>query len=164
MGNRFQLPPDGNQDRINKLVSNAINFMSDQANVDPTSAQVATPPAVSNISVTESGGFHDVSIQDNSPAYRAVKYAAWYSRSPDMQNAHMIDLGQAQNHRKYLGSGKYYWAATSKYDASDHSPMVFHGGTSPQSVGSGAHVGPPMSAPQGFSTQYRASNTPPSRK
>lgn len=171
MANRFQTPNLAYlRKKDNKLASalqahgDAINRMSDQANVDPTGAQVEPPSQVSGISVVEKGGIHDVQIQDESPAYRGLQYSAFYSQSPDMSNAHRIDLGESQNHRVNLGPGQYYWGAASKYSASDHSPMVVFGDATATPVGSGAYAGPPMQAPQGFSTQYRASLTPPVRK
>ena len=141
-------------------IEDAVNRISDQANVDPSSAQVATPTPVSKISVIEKDGIHDIAIHDNSPAYNGIQYSAYYSRTPDMANAHRIDLGESQNHRANLGGGKYYWAASSKYSASGHSPMVYH----PDPVGSGAHAGPPMQKAMGFTTQFRNSNTPPIRR
>jgi hypothetical protein len=150
--------------QVFQSLEDAINRVADQANVDPTGAQVATPPTVAGINVVESGGIHDVQIQDNSPAYRGLQYSAFYSQTPDFQNAHRIDLGESQNHRANLGPGKYYWAAASKYSSSDHSAMVFHGGPTPAAVGSGDYSGPPMQQAQGFAGQYRASSTPPTRQ
>lgn len=147
-----------------QAIEDAINNHSDQGNLDPSNSQLAPPPAVAGISVVESGGIHDVKIDDQSPAYRGIQYSAFYSQTPDFQNVHRIDLGESQNHRINLGPGKYYWAAASKYSASDHSPMTFHGGTQPIAVGSGAYSGPPMQQGQGFSGQYRSSTTPPIRK
>lgn len=144
--------------------NDAINRMADQANVDPTGAQVAAPSQISGISVVEMGGIHDIQIQDNSPAYRGIQYSAFYSQSPDMSNAHRIDLGESQNHRANMGTGQYYWGAANKYSASEHSPMVVFGGSTPTAVGSGATSGPPLQAPQGFTTQYRNSSIPPVRK
>jgi hypothetical protein len=168
---RFQVPNLAYIRRTdNKLASSlqagadAINNLSDQANVDPTGAEVAPPSQISGVNVVEKNGIHDVSIIDNSPAYRGIQYSAFYSQSPDMSNAHRIDLGESQNHRANMGSGQYYWGAANKYSASDHSPMVIFGGSNPTAVGSGTTSGPAMQAPQGFTTKYRNSNTPPVRK
>ncbi len=168
---RFQLPNKGyiRQDD-NKYAAafqsleDAINRVSDQGNIDPTGAQVAAPAPVSNISVVESGGIHDIQIADQSPAYRGVRYHAEYSQTPDFQNSHTIDLGTSQNHRANLGPGKYYWRASSSYPSSDTSAHVYHGGATPQAVGSGTYSGPPMQQRQGFSGQYRSSSTPPIRQ
>lgn len=147
-----------------RSVADAINRIADQTNTDPTASQVGTPPPVSNISVVESGGIHDVQITDNSPAYAGIRYSAEYSQTPDFQNSHVIDLGASQNHRANLGPGKYYWRASSAYHPATPSAPVYHGGATPQPVGSGAYSGPPMQQRQGFSGQYRNSITPPVRK
>ena len=144
--------------------NDAINRLSDQSNSDPTGAQVATPAQIAAISVTEKNGIHDVQIQDNSPAYNGLQYSAYYSESPDMSNAHRIDLGESQNHRANMGAGVYYWGATSKQGNSNQSPMVIHGGAKPSPVGSGTQAGPPMQTAQGFTGIYRNSATPPVRK
>jgi hypothetical protein len=147
-----------------QAVSDAINRLSDQTNADPTGAQVATPPQVSGLSVVESGGIHDVQITDQSPAYAGIQYSAEYSQTSDFQNSHKIDLGTSQNHRANLGAGQYFWRASSSYHPATPSPHVYHGGATPQAVGSGAYPGPPMQQGQGFSGQYRSSTTPPVRK
>lgn len=168
---RFQVPNKGyirqDDEKYYSAISSiegAINRISDQANVDPTSAQVAMPSPISGVSVTQAGGIHDIQIQDQSPAYNGLKYSAYYSQTPDFQNAHRIDLGESQNHRANLGAGTYYWAATSKYPASQESAMVYHGGSAPAAVGAGAYPGPPMQQAQGFTGQYRNSTTPPVRQ
>jgi hypothetical protein len=145
---------------LGRMVSN----LSNQANADPTTSQVASPPAVSGVNVVEQGGIHDIQIADNSPAYNGRRYSAYYSQNADMSNAHRIDMGESQNHRANLGAGTYYWGATTKQGNSDESPMVFHGGAQPAAVGSGSYPGPPMQAPQSFSGLYRNATTPPVRK
>lgn len=145
-------------------LEDAVNRVSDQANIDPTGAQVATPPALSGISVTEAGGIHDIALTDNSPAYAGIQYSAEYSQTPDFQNSHKIDMGTSQNHRANMGSGTYYWRASSSYHPATPSTPVYHGGATPQAVGSGSYPGPPMQQGQGFSGQYRSSSTPPVRK
>lgn len=145
-------------------IEDAINRTADQANVDPTGAQVAVPPQVSGINVVEQGGIHDIQITDQSPAYAGLRYRADYSQTQDFQNYHTIDMGTSQNHRANLGSGKYFWRASSYYHPATPSPHAYHGGVSPSAVGSGDYNGPPMQAKQGFTGQYRSSNTPPIRK
>lgn len=145
-------------------VSDAINRISDQANVDPTGAQVATPSPISGLSVTEAGGIHDVQITDNSPAYAGINYSAEYSQTADFQNSHKIDLGTSQNHRANLGAGTYYWRASSSYHPATPSAPVYHGGAAPTAVGSGTYPGPAMQQGQSFTGQYRSSSTPPTRK
>lgn len=168
---RFTIQNIGTIRQDNKLhaqtfqaIADAINRVSDQANIDPTGAQVAAPPPISNLTVTEAGGIHDLSISDNSPAYAGLSYTAEYSQTPDFQNSHSIDLGTSQNHRANLGAGTYYWRAHSNYHPSTPSAPVYHGGSTPQAVGSGSYPGPPMSQKQAFSGQYRNSPTPPIRK
>lgn len=170
MANRIQVPnlayirrDDQKYASAFTALTDSINRIADQANVDPTGAQVEAPPPVSAISVVENAGIHDIQIQDNSPAYRGLQYSAFYSQTPDFANPHRIDLGESQNHRANLGSGIYYWAAASKYSSSAHSEMVYHGGSTPTPVGSGIHAGPVMQPFQGFNTQYRNSTTPPTR-
>lgn len=168
---RFQLINKGylRQDdskylQVFQSLEDAINQISDQANVDPTGAQVAVPQSVSGINVVESGGIHDIQIQDNSPAYAGLSYTAEYSQTPDFQNSHKIDLGTSQNHRANLGAGKYYWRASSSYHPATPSPHVYHGGPIPSAVGNGDYTGPPMQLRQGFTGQYRNSSTPPIRE
>lgn len=168
---RFQVPNksylrtiDPKLAQIIQALEDAHNRVADQANVDPTGAQVAAPSQISGINVVESGGIHDIQIVDQSPAYRGVNYRADYSQTPDFQNFHTIDLGTSQNHRANLGPGKYYWRASSKYHASEGSAHVYHGGATPEPVGGGSYSGPPMQQNQGFSGQYRSSSTPPVRK
>jgi len=168
---RFTIQNIGNIRQDNKYsaqalqaISDAINRVADQANIDPTGAQVAAPAPISNLTVTAAGGIHDVQITDNSPAYAGLSYTAEYSQTPDFQNAHSIDLGTSQNHRANLGAGTYYWRAHSNYHPSTTSSAVYHGGATPQAVGSGSYPGPPMSQRQGFSGLYRNSPTPPVRK
>lgn len=174
MNGRFQIPGMGGirQDpsplsnyvaKAFDAVGQAIQNHSDQGNIDPNTSQVAAPAQVGGVSVVEQNGIHDIQIQDNSPAYQGIQYSAFYSTNPDMSNAHRIDLGESQNHRANMGAGTYYWGATSKYSASQHSPMVFHGGSTPVAVGSGQLAGPSLQAAQGFNTQYRNSTTPPVR-
>ncbi len=167
---RFQFPNKGyirsDDDKYySALVAleGAINNVADQSSADPTGIIAPKPTPVSGISVVEKDGIHDIQIQDNSEAYNGIQYSAFYSRTPDMQNAHRIDLGESQNHRANLGSGKYYWAAASKYSASEMSDMVYHGGSNPEPVGSGDHAGPPMQQAQGFVGPYRRSTVPPIR-
>ena len=145
-------------------ISEAINRISDQANVDPTASQVATPPPVGGINVTEAGGIHDVQITDQSPAYAGLRYTADYSQTADFSNFHTLDMGVSQNVRANLGAGQYYWRASSHYHPATPSAPVVHGGVTPQAVGSGDYPGPPMSQKQGFIGQYRNSTTPPIRK
>lgn len=150
--------------QIIQSLEDAQNRVADQANVDPTGAQVAAPSQISGINVIASGGIHDIQIVDQSPAYRGVNYRADYSQTPDFQNFHTIDMGSSQNHRANLGSGTYYWRASSAYRASGVSPHVYHGGATPLPAGSGSYSGPAMQQQQGFTGQYRSSSTPPVRK
>jgi hypothetical protein len=145
-------------------IEEALNRFSDQGNMDPASSRVAAPSPISAVSVVEKNGIHDVQVQDHSPAYNGIKYFAYYSQSPDMTNAHRIDLGESQNHRANLGSGKYYWGVTSKQGNSAESQMVYHGGSEPVAVGGGEYQGPPMQAAQKFDGMYRNSTVPPVRK
>lgn len=168
---RFQIPnkaylraDDQKYATAMQAIEDAVNQMSDQTNTDPTGAQVASPPQIGNINVVESGGIHDIQLQDNSPAYAGLNYTAEYSQTPDFQNSHKIDLGTSQNHRANLGAGKYYWRASSSYHPATPSDHVYHGGALPQAVGSGDYSGPPMQLRQGFTGQYRNSSTPPIRQ
>jgi hypothetical protein len=172
---RFQTPNKPHIRNMDDKLANAldshesaINAISDQLNADPTGAQQASPATISRMSVTEADGFHDIQITDNAPAYRGINYFAYYSRTADFQNAHKIDMGASQNHRVYLGAGPYYWKADHAYPGSPPSTAVYHGGSTPQPVGSGTHVGPAMQSTQGTAafgaTTYRNSNTPPIRK
>lgn len=145
-------------------LEDAINKTADQANVDPTGAQVAIPSPVSGVKVVEQNGIHDIQITDQSPAYAGLRYKADYSQTQDFQNFHTIDMGNSQNHRANLGSGKYFWRASSYYHPATPSTHAYHGGISPEPVGSGSYNGPPMSQKQGFSGQYRSSSTPPIRQ
>jgi hypothetical protein len=147
-----------------QAIQGAINNHSDQGNLDPASGQVAAPPSVSSINVVEKGGIHDIQIIDQSPAYAGVQYGVEYSQTPDFQNPHMIDMGTSQNHRANLGPGKFYWRASSSYHPASPSDHVYHGGVTPQPVGSGDYSGPPMQQGQGFTGPYRNSTTPPIRK
>jgi hypothetical protein len=150
-----------------KAIEQAINNHSDQGNLDPSGAEQAAPAPVSQFIATAANGYHDLQITDNAPAYRGVNYFAYYSKTPDFANKHKIDLGSSQNHRVFLGPGKFYWAVNHAYPTSPGSPMVFHGGGKPQPVGSGAYAGPEMSAQQGaeaFGPMYRNSVVPPVRK
>lgn len=147
-----------------KSIGDAINRISDQANVDPTASQVATPPPITGINVTEAAGIHDIQITDQSPAYAGLRYKVEYSQTPDFANSHAIDLGTSQNHRANLGAGTYYWRASSSYHPATPSSAAYHGGITPKAVGSGAYPGPPMQQRQGFNGQYRNSSTPPIRK
>lgn len=146
----------------------AVSRISDQGNFDPTGARAATPASLSSISVVASGGFHDVKLTDNAPGYPGVNHFAYYSQTPDFNNEHQIDLGASLNHKVYLGAGSYYWRANHSYQGSDPSEHVYHGGQTPQPVGSGVHEGPPMQAGSGQNgygiTPYRNSPTPPVRK
>jgi hypothetical protein len=152
-----------------KAVEKAINAMADQSNTDPTGAQQAAPAAISRMSVTEEDGWHDVQIVDNAPAYRGINYFAYYARASDPQHFHKIDMGASQNHRVYLGTGKYIWKSNHAYPSSPPSQDVYHGGATPQPVGTGSgYSGPPMQQNQGTAafgaTAYRNSSTPPIRK
>lgn len=168
---RFQIPnksyirnDDAKYLSTFQAIEDAVNRVSDQANVDPTGAQVAVPSPISNISVVESGGIHDISMTDQSPAYAGINYTADYSQTADFQNFHTIDMGVSQNHRANLGSGKYFWRGSSHYHPATPSAPVYHGGTTPAAVGSGDYPGPPMQLKQGFTGQYRSSSTPPIRQ
>jgi len=147
-----------------KALQDAIQNHSDQGNLDPTSAEQAAPPAVSKISVTAANGIHDIKIEDTSPAYAGINYAADYSQTPDFQNFHTIDMGISQNHRANLGPGQYYWRASSFYHPATPSSHVYHGGDTPSAVGTGSYNGPDMQEKQGFTGLYRNSTTPPIRK
>jgi hypothetical protein len=147
-----------------KAVEQAINNHSDQGNMDPMTTAPAPPQPISNISVTENGGIHDIQITDHSPAYAGINYTADYSQTPDFANFHTIDMGVSQNHRANLGPGQYYWRGSSFYHPSAPSVPVLHGGGSPVAVGSGAYTGPAMQPKQGFTGLYRNSTVPPIRK
>lgn len=167
---RFQVPnkaylrkDDSKYGAAIQALEDAVNRVADQANVDPSGAEVQAPQPISKISVIESGGIHDIQLTDNSPAYAGIRYAADYSQTPDFRNYHTIDMGTSQNHRANLGSGKYYWRASSSYHVATPSSPVYHGGAIPAALGSGDYAGPDMQARQGFSGQYRNSNIPPIR-
>ncbi len=121
-----------------EALQRGLGNVATQTNANPNGAQSTAPPAISGLSVKEAGGIHDVQITDNSPAARGKSYFAYYAQTPDMSNAHKIDLGASQNHRANLGPGKYYWSAHSSYDTGDPSPMAYHGGATPVAVGSGS--------------------------
>lgn len=168
---RFQIPnkayirgDDAKYLQVFQSLEDAVNRVSDQANVDPTGAQVAVPQPISGINVVEQNGIHDIQLTDQSPAYAGIRYAADYSQTQDFQNFHTIDMGNSQNHRANLGSGKYFWRASSYYHPATPSPHAYHGGITPQAVGSGTYSGPPMQQNQSFTGQYRSSPTPPIRK
>jgi hypothetical protein len=144
-----------------------VNNMAAQTNAEPGASQNAAPPTIAGFNVVESGGIHDLQITDNAPAYRGVNYFAEYSQTPDFSNAHQIDLGSSQNHRANLGSGVYYWRASSSYGTSNASPFVYHGGAQALAVGSGSYAGPPMQprqGAQGYGSPYRNSAAPPVRR
>ena len=130
-------------------IQRAIGNLEQQTNANANGAQQKPPPSISSLSVTEAGGIHDIQITDNSPAVRGKNYFAYYSTSPDLSNAHKIDLGASQNRRENLGSGTYYWAAHSALATSDPSPLVYHGGAKPLPTGTGKQAGPPMQPTQG---------------
>ena len=144
-----------------------VNNLATQTNAEPSGSQNASPPTIAGFHVVESGGIHDLQITDNAPAYRGVNYFAEYSQTPDFSNAYQIDLGSSQNHRANLGSGVYYWRASSSYGTSSPSPYVYHGGAQAAQAGSGSYAGPPMQqrqGSQGYGSQYRNSQIPPVRK
>lgn len=168
---RFQLPnksyirqDDSKYLQALQSMEDAINRLSDQTNADPTGASVAPPAPISGISVAAQNGIHDISINDNNPAYRGIRYAADYSTTPDFQNFHTIDMGTSQNLRKNMGPGQFYWRASNRYPASDPASHAYHGGATPEPVGEGNYNGPPMSQQQGFNGKFRNSSTPPVRK
>jgi len=171
---RFQIPhlsyirqTDQRMYTALKSIEQAINNHADQGNLDPSAAEQAPPKAISQIVVTAKDGYHDIAITDNSPAYRGLNYFAYYSKTPDFQVKHKIDLGSSQNHRVFLGPGPFYWAANHAYPTSPGSDLVFHGGSTPVAVGSGAYAGPEMQSEQGstaFGPMYRNSTIPPVRK
>lgn len=171
---RFQIPNKSHiREQIDpKLASalqsieDAINAHSDQTNADASGARQAPPTPISKVNVTEADGFHDIQLVDNAPAYPGINYFAYYSR--DQKNWHKVDMGASQNHRVYLGTGTYYWKANHAYPTSNPSQDVYHGGSTPEGVGSGSHVGPEMQESQGQAafgtTPYRNSSTPPIRQ
>ncbi len=168
---RFQLPnlsyirqDDDKYYGAFTALRDAVQNISDQGNLDPANSQQATPPPISKVNVVHAGGIHDVQIVDNTPAFNGIRYMAEYSQTADFQNSHTIDLGESQNHRANLGNGTYYWRASSKYPTSQPSNPVYHGGVTPNAVGSGAYSGPAMQQAQGFTGPYRSSSTPPVRK
>jgi hypothetical protein len=172
---RYQVPNKSHIRSIDSKLADAldssesaINAISDQLNADPTGAQQAPPAAISRLSVTAADGIHDIQIVDNAPAYRGINYFAYYSQTADFKNAHKVDLGASQNHRIYLGPGTYYWKANHAYPSSPPSRDIYHGGSTPEGVGTGSHIGPPMQQSQGTAafgaTTYRNSSTPPIRK
>jgi len=168
---RFQIPGLSQVRQTDKRLYDAlsaiegvINNHSDQGNLNPMGASQAAPPPISSIKVVEAGGIHDIQINDNSPAYAGINYTADYSQTPDFKNFHTIDLGVSQNHRANLGPGTYYWRGSSFYHRATPSPVVYHGGASPVSVGAGVYTGPAMQARQAFTGLYRNSTTPPIRK
>jgi hypothetical protein len=168
---RFQIPnlsyirgDDEKYFNALKSIEGAINNHSDQGNLDPTASSQAAPAQISGVNVVESGGIHDISITDNSPAYAGLNYTADYSQTSDFQNFHTIDMGISQNHRANLGPGQYYWRASSYYHAATPSVPVYHGGATPAVVGSGNYTGPTMQPKQGFMGLYRNSTTPPIRQ
>ncbi len=143
-----------------------ISNVASQTNANPNGSQQKPPTPIAGLNVTEKGGIHDVQITDNAPAARGVSYFTYYSQTPDMSNAHKIDLGASQNHRANLGPGKYYWSAHSSYDTGDASAMVFHGGATPAAVGSGTYAGPAMQQAQGgtaFGPQFKNATKAPAR-
>jgi len=147
-----------------EAINDRVGVIADQGNIDPQSATQAAPPPVGAINVVESGGIHDIKITDESPAYAGLNYTADYSQTADFQNFHTIDMGVSQNHRANLGPGTYYWRASSFYHPATPSNPVYHGGATPQPVGTGSYTGPDMQQKQGFTGPYRNSNTPPIRK
>lgn len=168
---RFQIPhlsyirqSDQRMYTALKAIEQAINNHSDQGNLDPTSASQAAPQPISGIRVVAKGGIHDIQITDNSPAYAGLNYTAEYSQTPDFQNFHTIDMGISQNHRVTLGDGQYYWRGSSFYHRATPSVPVYHGGSTPVAVGSGAYPGPDMQPNQSFTGLYRNSTIPPVRK
>ncbi len=132
-----------------EALQRGLGNVATQTNANPDGAQSQAPPSISGLSVKEAGGIHDIQITDNAPATRGKSYFAYYAQTPDMSNAHKIDLGASQNHRANLGPGKYYWSAHSSYDTGDPSPMAYHGGATPVAVGSGVYSGPAMQQAQG---------------
>lgn len=147
-----------------EAINDRIGVISNQGNLDPESSSQAAPPQISAVNVVAQAGIHDIQIQDSSPAYAGLNYAVDYSQTSDFSNFHTIDLKTSQNHRANLGDGTYYWRAKSYYHPATPSTPVYHGGATPQPVGTGSYPGPAMQDRQGFSGIYRNSNTPPIRK
>ena len=153
-------------DALQSIIT-GVNNVATQTNAEPSASQNAAPPPIGGFNVVESGGIHDLQITDNAPAYRGVNYFAEYSQTPDFSNAHQIDLGASQNYRANLGTGVYYWRASSAYGTSSASAYVYHGGARAVAVGSGSYAGPAMQQRQGgqaYGSQYRNSATPPVRR
>lgn len=147
-----------------EAIDGRIAVIGRQGNLDPESSTQAAPPQISAINVVAQAGIHDIQIQDSSPAYAGLNYLADYSQTEDFQNFHTIDMGTSQNHRANLGDGQYFWRARSYYHPATPSAHVYHGGATPEAVGTGSYPGPAMQDRQGFSGIYRNSNTPPIRK
>lgn len=133
-------------------IRKAAAAIESQTNTN-ASGHPTAPPPINQLHVVAQNGHFQISIQDNNPIYRGVRYYVEHASNPHFTNPQRICLQDARNHNLFLGNVTRYFRAYSAYSSSAPSSPVYFGGAQPQSViGGGALGGPNFLPDQGTGT------------
>jgi len=128
--------PTGILYQIVKSHQEAINNLGSQTNAQPVGSTQA-PPQISRITATpKGGGVHQVTIFDNNPVQRGIRYFAEYSADPNFSTFSVVAMSTSRQIDVPAGTGDLFWRAYSQYPTSPPSLPVYHGGTIPVAVNS----------------------------
>lgn len=136
---------------LQSIATQATN-VEQQTNSNPK-GQPTAPPQINKVEVSGRDGVLSVSITDNNPIYRGIKYYAEHADNPQFTNSITVPMVDSRNVTIPVGSQKRYVRAYSAYSSSPASPPVYHGGAMPEPVaGGGATPGPLFLPSQGSGT------------
>jgi hypothetical protein len=129
------------QRAVFRLIQDAINNLGDHVGADPV-GKAAPPPPVQNLNVKVSNGeLAHVTIEDNNPINKAVRYFLEYDTDPNFSRPHIEHLGASRGRVLNLPTldddnnpQTYYMRAYSQYPGSDPGTKIPFGGSAPTPI------------------------------
>ena len=125
-------------------INNAVSNHLSQTNGNPT-GEPQPPDAALGVKVTARDGYMHVSINDQGPLYRGVKYWVAHADNPNFTNPQHTQASgtELRNHTEFIGNQTRYVQVYKSYPWSGPTAPVIHGGATPIAVqGGGSHPGP----------------------
>lgn len=113
-----------------------LNTLEDQTNSNLNGIPAA-PPNIQAVTVTPTAVGHHVTINHGADFYRGLSYHVESADNPHFTNPFPEYSGPAREINLATGSQNRYFRAFASYQNSGNTPIVYHGGQTPQPVKGG---------------------------
>jgi hypothetical protein len=138
-----------NLHRLLRSFRDDLNTLEQQGNFN-LNGTPAAPPNIQNVTVTPTSVGHHISINHGEAFYQGLYYHVESADNPHFTNPFPAYSGPAREIDLATGNQTLYFQAFASYQNSGNTPVVYHGGQTPQPVTGGKNV--PRGTSQGGGT------------